>query len=343
VTLVPRAMQERRLGSDGPLVSAIGLGCMPMSGTYGIADEREAIATIHRALDEGITLLDTADVYGLGHNERLVGRAIADRRDAVVIATKFGNVFDEADGRAGRVSGEPAYVRLACEASLRRLGVDTIDLYQQHRVDLETPIEETVGALAELVEEGKIRFIGLSEAVPDDIRRAAAVHPIASVQSEYSVLERGVERDVLATCDELGIGFLAFAPFMRGLLSGSLSADRELEPDDKRGTDRTYPRVGPTHRAANARLAAEVQAIGDAHDATMAQVALAWLLTRRPYLVPIPGTKHPSYVEQNAHAIELSLTDEDLAALDSLASRVSGERYGAERPQPGRASPPAAG
>jgi aryl-alcohol dehydrogenase-like predicted oxidoreductase len=328
-------MEQRRLGTSGPVVSAIGLGCMPMSGSYGAADERDAIATIHRALDRGVTLLDTADVYGLGHNERLVGRAIAGRRDAVVIATKFGNVFDEATGRrAGRLSGAPAYVREACEASLRRLGVDSIDLYQQHRVDPETPIEETVGALAELVGEGKIRHIGLSEASPDQIRRAAAVHPVASLQSEYSVLERGVETSVLATCDELGIGFLAFAPFMRGLLAGALTPERDLAPEDKRASERTYPRVGPAHRAANAALAETVRTIAERHEATMAQVALAWLLTRRDYLVPIPGTKRPAFIDENVAATRVELTTDDCATLESLAARVEGERYGPDRPQP---------
>ena len=241
--------------------------------------------------------------------------------------------------RAGRLSGAPAYVREACTASLRRLGVDTIDLYQQHRVDPETPIEETVGALSELVREGKIRYIGLSEATPEQLRRAAAVHPVASLQSEYSILERGVEKAVLAVCDELRIGFLAFAPFMRGLLAGALTADGELAPDDKRASERTYPRVGPAHRAANVALAETLRTIGRRYDATMAQVALAWLLARRDYLVPIPGTKHPAFVDENIAATQVRLTSEDCAALDGLAARVAGDRYGPDRPQPaGQAS-----
>ena len=282
-------MKVRQLGVVGPVVSAIGLGCMPMSGIYGSADDAAGIATIHRALDLGLSLLDTADVYGHGHNEDLVGRAIQGRRDDVVLATKFGNVID-ARGRPGGINGRPEYVRQACEASLRRLRTDMIDLYQQHRVDPDTPIEETVGALAELVTEGKIRYIGLSEALGSDLRRAAAVHPITSLQSEYSVLERGVEDDVLGTCEELGIGFLPFAPLVRGLLAGSLTISRELEDGDFRAGG-LLPRVGPEHLGANARLAEDVQRIAVAHASTPAQVALAWLLAQRPWIVPIPGTE----------------------------------------------------
>src|SRR5665213_3634947 len=228
-------VRARRLGRFGPTVSAVGLGCMPLSGTYGAASDGEGIATIRRAIDLGITLIDTADVYGNGQNEQLVGRAIRDRRDEVVLATKFGNVRGPDGSRLG-IDGRPEYVRRACEASLRRLGVDVIDLYQLHRVDPETPIEETVGAMGELVGEGKIRHLGLSEAHPSDLRRAAAVHPIASLQSEYSVMERNVEPDVLRTCEELGIGFLAFAPLMRGLLGGDLTPERTLDADDSRSS-----------------------------------------------------------------------------------------------------------
>jgi aryl-alcohol dehydrogenase-like predicted oxidoreductase len=311
---------------------------MPMSGSYGSASDAEGIGTIHRALDLGVNLLDTADVYGNGHNEELVGRAIRGRRDEVVLATKFGNVRD-AQGRPAGISGRPEYVRQACEASLRRLGVETIDLYQQHRVDPQTPIEETVGTLAELVEEGKIRFLGLSEALAPDLRRAAAVHPISSLQSEYSLLERGVEREVLGVCEELGIGFLPFAPLVRGLLAGSLTPQRELDPEDMRAGER-FPRVSPTHLESNAQLASVVREIAAEHGATPAQVALAWLLTRRPWVVPIPGTKRIAYLEDNAGAAELELTAADGERLDGLAREVQGDRYGAGAQLPDWISPP---
>ena len=331
-------MKTRQLGRVGPAVSAIGLGCMPMSGVYGNTSDADGIATIHRALDLGVNLLDTADAYGDGHNEELVGRAIRGRRDEVVLATKFAIVRDS-QGRPAGINGRPEYVREACEASLRRLGVETIDLYQQHRVDPETPIEETVGALASLVQEGKVRFIGLSEALPPDLRRASAVHPVSSLQSEYSLLERGVEGDVLDTCEELGIGFLPFAPLVRGVLAGSLTPQRELDETDWRLGDR-FPRVGPEHLAANAELAETVQEIAAAHQATAAQVALAWLLSRRDWIVPIPGTKRISYIEDNAGAPELELSPEDQARLDGLAAAVQGDRYGAGTPLPTWVSPP---
>jgi aryl-alcohol dehydrogenase-like predicted oxidoreductase len=319
-------VERRQLGRVGPAVSAIGLGCAPISGIYGSAPEREAIATIRRALDLGVNLLDTADTYANGQNEELVGRAIRGRRDEVILATKFGNVRD-VDGRSLGISGEPEYVRESCTASLRRLGVETIDLYQQHRVDPHTPIEETVGAMAELVEEGKIRYIGLSEALAPDLRRAAAVHPISSVQSEYSLLERGVEAEVLETCADLGIGFLAFAPLVRGLLAGSLKPGSELETSDARAGE-FLPRVGPEHLAANAALAHIVEEIAAEHQATPAQVALAWLLSRRPWVVPIPGTKRISYLEDNLLAPDLKLSAEDNARLERLAVGVHGDRYG---------------
>ena len=316
-------MDQRLLGDSGPIVSAVGLGCMPMSGSYGRSDDEEATRAIHRALDVGVTLIDTADVYGLGRNERLVGRAIAGRRDEVVLATKFGNVFDEDRGRTGTIDGSRGYVRRACDASLRRLGVDVIDLYQQHRVDPATPVEETVGALAELVEQGKVRHVGLSEATAEDIRRAYAVHPLASLQSEYSLFERGVEVEVLAICTELGIGFLAYAPLGRGILAGSAEPQ---DHTDRRATE-TYPRVGPSHREANTRLADEVREVAGRRGATPAQVALAWLLSRQSSVVPIPGTKRSRYVEENARAVEVKLQSDDLLKLDGLASRVSGRRY----------------
>jgi aryl-alcohol dehydrogenase-like predicted oxidoreductase len=330
----------RQLGRVGPSVSAIGLGCMPMSGTYGDAPDDDGIATIHRALEIGVNLLDSADVYGNGHNEELVGRAIRGRRDEVVLATKFGNVRD-ANNKPMGINGRPEYVRAACEASLRRLGTETIDLYQQHRVDPDTPIEETVGAMAELVAEGKIRYLGLSEAQPPDLRRAAAVHPITSLQSEYSLLERGVETEILDTCEELGIGFLPFAPLVRGLLAGSLTPDRALDEQDWRAGGR-FPRVGPDHLAANAQLADVVAEIAQAHEASAAQVALAWLLARRPWIVPIPGTKRIAYLEDNAGAPELELSAQDEQRLDALAASVSGERYGLEARLPTWVSPPLA-
>lgn len=331
-------MKTRQLGRVGPEVSALGLGCMPMSGSYGTAHDADGIATIHRALELGITLLDTADVYGDGHNEELVGRAIRDRRDEVVLATKFGNVR-AANGRPAGINGRPEYVRAACERSLRRLGVETIDLYQQHRVDPDTPIEETVGALAELVAEGKIRFIGLSEALAPDLRRAAAVHPISSLQSEYSLLERGVEAEVLGVCEELGIGFLPFAPLVRGLLAGSLTTASELEESDARAGDR-FPRVGPSHRAANLKLAEVVNEIAIRHDATPSQVALAWLLSRRPWIVPIPGTKRVAYLEDNSRSADVHLGSDDEERLEALAAGVQGGRYGGGSSTPDWVSPP---
>ena len=328
----------RQLGAHGPRVSAIGLGCMPLSGSYGSVSDEDAIATIHRALDVGINLLDTADVYGLGHNEGIVGRAIRGRRDQVVLATKFGILRDSTDGSGG-FDGRPQYVRAACERSLQRLGVDHIDLYQQHRVDPATPIEETIGTLKELIDEGKILYIGMSEALAPDLRRAAAVHPISSLQSEYSLLERGVEGDVLDTCEELGIGFLPFSPLCRGLLAGSLTASTALEPDDYRRGDR-FPRVGPEHREANARLAQVVAEVAAARNATSSQVALAWLLTRKPWIVPIPGTKRAAYVEDNAGAPEVELSADDLRRLDTLARSAEGDRYGTGAALPNWVSPP---
>lgn len=331
-------MEMRQLGTQGPLVSAIGLGCMPLSGTYGSVSDADAIATVHRALDIGINLLDTADVYGLGQNEDVVGRAIHGRRDQVVLATKFGIVRDTVDGSGG-FNGRPEYVRAACERSLKRLGVEHIDLYQQHRVDPATPIEETIGALKELIDEGKVRYIGLSEALAPDLRRAAAVHPISSLQSEYSLLERSVEQDVIDICEELGIGFLPFSPLCRGLLAGSLTATSELEPDDYRTGDR-FPRVGPEHREANLRLAQVVADIAAVHGVSSSQVALAWLLQQRPWIVPIPGTKRTRYVEDNAAAPDVALSAEDLQRLGELAGNAAGDRYGTGAALPNWVSPP---
>jgi len=331
-------MKTRML--DGLESSELGLGCMGMSEFYGERDDEESIRTIHRALELGVTLLDTADIYGVGRNEELVGRALQGRREQAIVATKFGNVRDE-DGTFRGIDGSPEYVRRACEASLRRLGVDVIDLYQQHRVDPETPIEETVGAMYELVEEGKVRFIGLSEAQPEDLRRAAATAPIATLQTEYSLFERGVENGILDTCDELGIGFLAYAPLGRGLLTGRFRSESDFGDDDFRGGGR-YPRLTGENFEHNLRLVEEVEAVAESRGATAAQVALAWLLTRRPWIVPIPGTKRVKYLEQNVAAAELQLTADELARLDALVpagGSVPGERYGGGR-VPTWVSPP---
>ena len=316
-------MNTRTLG--GLDVSALGLGCMGMSEFYGGYDEAESIRTIHRALELGITLLDTADMYGAGDNEELVGKAISDRRDRVVLATKFGNMRGPNREFLG-VSGRPEYVHEACDASLRRLGVDVIDLYQQHRVDPKVPIEETVGAMEELRQAGKVRFLGLSEALPEDIRRAHATAPIASLQTEYSLFTRDVERnDVLATCEELGIGFLAYAPLGRGMLTGRFRKPDDFSgPGDARGGN--YPRMTDENWAANFAVVEQVEALAAEKGATPGQVALAWLLSRRDRVVPIPGTKQVRYVEENARAAQLELSADELARLDALPEAV-GERY----------------
>ena len=317
-------MRARSLG--GLEVSELGLGCMGMSEFYGRVDEDEAVRTIRRALELGVTLLDTSDAYGGGDNERLVGRAIAGRRDHVVLATKFGILR----GDPREYDGRPEHVRRACEASLQRLGVDHVDLYQQHRVDPRVPIEETVGAMTELVDEGKVRFLGLSEALPEDIRRAAATAPIASVQTEYSLAARQVERNgVLDTCEELGIGFLAYAPLGRGLLTGRFRSSEDFAGEGDSRADR-YPWLAPEHLDTNLAIAHGVDEVASAHGSTAGQVALAWLLSRRPFVVPIPGTKRVRYVEENAAAAALELSGEELARLDALPEAV-GERYTAGR------------
>ncbi|HMF60582.1 MAG TPA: aldo/keto reductase [Vicinamibacterales bacterium] len=316
-------MQLRKLGATGPAVSAMGLGCMGMSDFYGPAEEERSIATIHRALDIGITFLDTADAYGPFTNERLVGRAIRDRRDGVVIATKFGNVR-AADGTFLGISGRPEYVRQACDASLEHLGVDVIDLYYQHRVDPTTPIEDTVGAMADLVKAGKVRHLGLSEAAPATIRRAHAVHPIAALQTEYSLWSREPEAEVLPTVRELGIGFVAYSPLGRGLLTGRFRSIDDLDPDDWR---RKNPRFQGEHFLRNLDLAAKVQELARAKRCTPAQLALAWLLSRGQDVVPIPGSTRAERVEENAGAVHIQLSQDELAALDRLAPGVAGERY----------------
>jgi aryl-alcohol dehydrogenase-like predicted oxidoreductase len=320
---------KRLLGRNGPKVSASGLGCMGMSEFDGSADDQESIATIHYALERGLNFLDTADMYGVGHNEELVGKAIRDRRDQVVLATKFANVR----GRNGEflgVRGDPEYVRSACEASLKRLGVDVIDLYYQHRVDPKVPIEETVGAMAELVKEGKVRFLGLSEAGAQTIRRAQAVHPIAALQSEYSLFTRDVETEILPTCRELGIGYVAYSPLGRGFLTGELTKLEDLAPDDSRRAGR-FPRFEGENFDRNKALAAEVKTIAEEKGCTPAQLALAWVLARGEDVVPIPGTRRRRHLEDNIGALEVQLSKDDLDRLEAVIppEAVAGQRYAA--------------
>jgi aryl-alcohol dehydrogenase-like predicted oxidoreductase len=318
-------MNTRTLGSQGLEVSELGLGCMGMSEFYGDADEDESIATIHRALDLGVTFLDTADMYGPFTNEKLVGRAIAGRRDEVVLATKFGNSRGP-NGEWLGIRGDADYVRQACDASLERLGVDTIDLYYQHRVDRTTPIEETVGAMAGLVEAGKVRYLGLSEASPETIRRAHAVHPISALQSEYSLWSRDHEDEVLPTVRELGIGFVAYSPLGRGFLSGAIRSLEDLDEDDFR---RRNPRFQGANFQRNLDLAAAVRAIADEKGLTPAQLALAWVLSRGEDVVPIPGTKRRQYLEENVGAADVQLTPEDLERIESAFPKgaTAGDRY----------------
>ena len=317
-------MQTRTLGRSGPTVSALGLGCMGMSEFYGATNDDESIATIHRALDLGVNLLDTADAYGPHTNERLVGRAIAGRRDEVVLATKFGNVRDPNDPTARSVNGKPEYVRSACEASLHRLGVDHIDLYYQHRVDPDTPIEETVGAMAELVQEGKIRFIGLSEAAPDTVRRANAVHQITALQTEYSMWTRDPADEILPTCRELGVGFVAYSPLGRGFLTGAIKTVDDLADDDFR---RSTPRFQGENFQRNLDLVTKVEELAAAKGVTPAQLALAWVLAQGEDIVPIPGTRRIQRLEENVGALEVELTAEDLAEISAALPEGLGDRY----------------
>ena len=319
-------MNRRNLGSEGLVVSALGLGCMGMSEFYGTGDEDESIATIHRAIELGIDFLDTADMYGPFTNEKLVGKAIQGRRDEVVLATKFGNERREDGSRVG-INGRPEYVRRACDASLQRLGVDTIDLYYQHRVDPEVPIEDTVGAMKELVEAGKVRYLGLSEAAPETIRRAHAVHPISALQSEYSLFTRDLEDEVLPTLRELGIGFVAYSPLGRGFLTGAWKSMDDLPEDDTRAG--RFPRFSEENFRQNLELAERVREIAAEKGATPGQLALAWLLARGDDIVPIPGTKRRKYLEENAGAVNITLTREDLRRIEEAIPRGSavGERY----------------
>jgi len=316
-------METRRLGELQ--TSAIGLGCMGMSEFYGRADEGEALATIDRAIELGITLLDTADIYGPFTNERLVGRAIGGRRDQVVLATKFGNVRTETGERLG-IRGDRDYVLSACEASLGRLGTDHIDLYYQHRVDADTPIEETVGAMAELVQQGKVRYLGLSEASPETIRRAHAVHPITALQSEYSLWTRDPEEGTLQTVRELGIGFVAYAPLGRGFLCGRFRSPDDFDADDFR---RSSPRFQGANFDRNLELVERVEELAAEKGATPGQLALAWVLGRGYDIVPIPGTTHAEHLEENVAALEIELTEDDFAALEAVfpMGAASGDRY----------------
>lgn len=314
----------RTLG-DGLTVSALGLGCMSMSSMYGATDEASALAAIDRALDLGITLFDTADVYGAGHNEQLLGRALQGRREAAVIATKFGIVADPTDYGRRSIDGRPEHVRRACDASLRRLGVEVIDLYYQHRVDLDVPVEETWGAMAELVAAGKVRHLGISEPSADSLRRAAAVHPVAAVQNEWSLWSRDVEAEILPLCRELGIGVVAYSPLGRGFLTGAVRSVEDLGERDFR---RELPRFDADNLARNRALVARVEELAAERGATPAQLALAWLLARGPDVVPIPGTTRAARVEENAAAAEVELTDEDLARLEeAFDAGVAGDRY----------------
>ncbi|SOR78928.1 MULTISPECIES: aldo/keto reductase [Streptomyces] len=320
-------MQQRRIGTNGPVVSAIGLGCMGMSEFYGPTDEAQSLATLQAALDSGVTLLDTADMYGKGHNERLVGRAVAGRRDQVVLATKFGIRRDDSDPRQGRnIDSSPEHCRRAVDASLQRLGVDHIDLYYLHRKSPDIPVEETVGAMAELVRAGKVGHLGLSEVTAQTLRRAHAVHPIAALQTEYSLWTREVEADVLPVARELGTSLVAYSPIGRGFLTGAITRPDDLDPTDFR---HSHPRFQQEHLARNVRMVERLRELAESYGCSPVQLALAWLLAQGDDIVPIPGTRRIGYLRENVAAAELRLTDEQLAAVSAAVPHdvVSGERY----------------
>jgi aryl-alcohol dehydrogenase-like predicted oxidoreductase len=318
-------MKSRQLGNQGLVTSELGLGCMGMSEFYGAGDEAESIATIHRALELGVTLLDTADMYGIGANEKLIGKAIQDRRDRVILATKFGIQRNE-NTQSRSVNGSPDYVRHACDASLQRLGVDCIDLYYQHRVDPNVPIEETIGAMAELVQQGKVRYLGMSEAAAATIRRAHAVHPISALQSEYSLWQREPEDEIIPTIRELGIGFVPYSPLGRGFLSGQITSPDDLPADDFR---RNLPRFKGDNFYKNIQVVERVKQIASQKGVTPGQLALAWLLAQGDDIVPIPGTKRRAYLEENVAAADITLTSEELARIEEVAPKniAAGDRY----------------
>lgn len=321
-------LPKRQLGTAGPEVSAIGLGCMGMSDFYGAHDDPESIAVIHHALDRGVSFLDTADMYGTGRNEELVGKAIADRRDEVFLATKFGNVRAP-DGAMLGIRGDPEYVRSACEASLKRLNVEVIDLYYQHRVDPKVPIEDTVGEMARLKQEGKIRFLGLSEAAPETIRKAHSTHPITAIQTELSLWSRDAEGGVLPAVRELGIGFVAYSPLGRGFLTGQIKSPDDFEQDDTR---RNHPRFQGENFEKNLALVREIETMARDKDCTTAQLALAWVLATGDEIVPIPGTRHARYLDDNIGALDVELTSEELKRIDEILppGAAAGDRYHAQ-------------
>jgi aryl-alcohol dehydrogenase-like predicted oxidoreductase len=321
------SMRKVKLGSQGAIVSRMGLGCMGMSEFYGERNDEESAATILRALDLGINFLDTADTYGIGDNEELVGRTIRSRRDEVFLATKFANIRKKEDPTSWAISGKPEYVKAACDASLKRLGLDHIDLYYQHRVDPQTPIEDTVGAMAELVKAGKVKYLGLSEASPTTIRRAHKVHPITALQTEYSLWERHVEEEILPTVRELGIGFVPYSPLGRGFLTGRFASHSDLPSNDSRS--QRYPRFAEENFDHNRQLVERVREIAERRGVTPGQLALAWVLAKGDDLVPIPGTKRRKYLEENAAAADIRLTAEDVAELEAAvpAEAIAGDRY----------------